>query len=190
MSYLRAILTGVTSQAQTDARRAAFLRALYDETGANTLLGRVQYVELGQRLGMDEAESTAISMFLKDRGLGTFAALGGAYAITPAGVDQVETWNRETEGRADSSGRAAVLSVAEVRSVEAAVTALQRSEVVDKLDGDDRAEYESDLDTVSAQIRSPRPKRAILKAALARLAEFAILTGSSGLGTVLANAIQ
>lgn len=179
------------TQESTDASRAAFLRLLYEKTEGNSMTGRARYADVGRELGLTDDETTAIAMFLKERGLGTFPAMGGSYAITPSGVDQVETWNRERESQPQppSATGAVILTVAESRDVEAALALLEREEVAGKLGGDDLAEFESELTTATAQLRSPRPKRAILKAALSRLADFAVQVGSTTVGALLSKAL-
>ena len=178
----------MTSQASIDAGRVAFLRLLHESTGGNSMTGRVRFADLGRQLGLTDVESSEIAMYLKERGLGTFPTMGGSYAITPAGVNQVETWNRERESQTPPTPATAstlVLTVAECRDVEAALALLEREDVASKLAGDDLAEFESERTTATAQLRSPRPKRTILKAALSRLADFAVQVGSTTLGSVL-----
>lgn len=84
---------------------------------------------------------------------------------------------------------APVLTVVEIQRVEAALTALDREDVASQLEGDDLAEFEADRMTVDAQLRSPRPKRAIIAAGLKGLARQAVAFGNGVAAGLLAAAI-
>ena len=108
-----------------------------------------------------------------------------AAALLKAAIFEVEL-APEPEGSAP-----VLLDVAEVRKVEAVITAFHAADEeghLDALDKESRAEVAAEVDVLEAQLRSPRPKRAIVKPALHFLADVLQrgLGSAAGYGIVLA----
>ena len=85
------------------------------------------------------------------------------------------------------AGRTAtvVLSVVERRVVETLLTALERAESsgeFDRLPAELRAELEADKATIEAQLRSPKPKRSVIREALKSLRDSAVVGFGGALG--------
>lgn len=175
----------IATQSERDRQRATFLRRLHE---VNEVEGRdrVNFRQIGQDIGVDEREASRIMDYLIERGLAEGVALGGSIRILPNGVDQVEEWEREAEA---AGAHLVVLTTVEQRKVEAALTALTTDEVEDKLDGDDRAEFDADRETITVQLRSPRPKREIVFSSLRRMLDFAIQTGATVAGAAISKAL-
>jgi len=96
----------------------------------------------------------------------------------------------ELEPDADRSSTSVLLDVAEVRKIEALIAAFHRADEegeLDPLDKESRAEAAAEVDVLEAQLRSPRPKRAIVKPALRSLAGILQvgLGSAAGAGIVL-----
>ena len=117
----------------------------------------------------------------------------GAYLGGPTSLDQVVRQTRsEVHGRIEklqslrerlelfdedealSTTAASILNVEEQRTVEKVVTEFRKAEQegdLDSLDHNDRAEAEAEVETLEAQLHSPRPKRSIVSSALRSLGD-------------------
>ncbi len=118
----------------------------------------LNYGETGERIGLSEDQVNAAVGYFRERQYLAHMTLGGTATLTAAAIDEVERRRRDREAAAVAA--LAIVSVAEMRQIEAALTALDRAGVPDKLAGSDRAEFEADLATATAQMRSPRPNDA------------------------------
>lgn len=99
--------------------------------------------------------------------------------LTERGQREIGRWpSSANEG-------SALLSVAEVRAVEKVVGDLQRALDAGELqlDDEERHEFEIDLRAAADQLRSTRPKRSIVKAALGSI--IPVLQSAVGSGLVL-----
>jgi hypothetical protein len=84
-----------------------------------------------------------------------------------------------------------ILAVHEVRLLERVVGELRKAEdegSLDQLDPDVHAEVAAEVQTLESQLRSPKPKRSIVKAALESLRNIAeeAVGGAMGAGVVVA----
>ncbi|HET6811916.1 MAG TPA: hypothetical protein VFH50_12985 [Acidimicrobiales bacterium] len=94
---------------------------------------------------------------------------GEAVAILKGAIFELEEFSDEPDQEAVQA--AAVLTHDEQRRVEALVRQLRQLEEDGQLadDPEDRAEAVAEIETIEAQLRSPRPKRSIVRAALSSL---------------------
>jgi hypothetical protein len=153
------------ARAERDQLRRRFLIELYERSGGN----KAQFVnfrEIGAALGLDEEPASVVAQWLVDHGLAEWPVMGGSMAITPEGVDAAED-----EQDADDEAAAVLLALTPVErgQVEATVTAVLRaidSGEIELPDPDDQADLRAQLDTTMTQLRSPRPKRRVISAAL------------------------
>lgn len=183
----------MATQEETDQLRAKVLRALYEATGGETG-ERVEIERLAEASGITNELAERTADYLVQRRLAEWRTFGPTIGITVRGADQVERWNRERERKPADAPRqrtpvAPVLTGVEVQRVEAALTALDREDIASHLEGDDLAEFEADRATVDSQLRSPRPKRAIIAAGLKALATQAMAFGNGVAAGLLAGAI-
>lgn len=173
-----------------DRLRTDYLLALYSKAGPSSM-NMPRNSAVVQEIGIDASTGTEIARWLKQRGfIGKMTMGDHAMELSPSGADEAERIIRERRSRLEHASHSLViLTPAELRRVEAAVGALEREAISDRLHGDDLAEYEADLATVQAQIRSPRPKREIVTTALKRLGVFAVQFGSGVAAGLVANAL-
>lgn len=174
-------------------RRMALLEALYDEVNGDTL-AQVDFVALGASIELAEVESERIFDWLRERDLAGIRTMGQHMHITPRGMDVVEEWRRSQEDEAASSGAAAgqVLTLDEARLVEPLISALQAL-VKDrsvKLEDQVRIDLDAQAATLAAQVRSPRPRRAIVAAVVASVKWTADGIGQAVVGAAAMGAIS
>ena len=169
-----AIVSIVTSATERQRDRADFLLSLYELTDADTLQD-VNFRTIGARLGFDEQYASTVASYLADRGLAEWTVRGGQMGITTDGIDEAE---RLQEGGAQPPLAVLVLSPEEQHAVEAFLTAYRQSEDDLPIAGEDRAELDADVATLTAQMRSPRPKRRIVRAAVGEVHR--VLSGAAG----------
>lgn len=142
--------------------RDEFLRRLYDASDGN-VIALVPMGEIGQQMNLDADDLDTTVRWLEGEGLLSFETLGGGISITHEGIKKVE--EEPVPVRADLS---VVLTATEHRELERLVRELQGAieEARPQLDPDQIAELQASLDSAAAQLRSPKPKRAIVKVAL------------------------
>jgi hypothetical protein len=116
------------------------------------------------------------------------SGLSNARAIISAAIYELEEF-----GDDDGTESSPVLAVHEVRLVEAVVTQFQRADdegELDALDPDDHAEAAAEVETLNAQLRSPKPKRSIVRAALSSLSAIMQNAVGAAIGVGLVEAVQ
>jgi hypothetical protein len=181
-------------------RRAAFMRALYELVDASTLASALPSAVAGPAgLTVEEAES--VVEYLGNDGMLEMQTFDGDVSITHRGIKEVElSLARPDEAtehfppasvyvagnvyglQANTSRSTQHVEVAVDDGARAAIEAFVRAlrEVVDELPDGEREAARADLDTVDAQLRSPRPRGAVLREALGSLRSVA--EGAAGSG--------
>jgi hypothetical protein len=166
-------------------QREALLVALYDQAGGS--VGEFFEAKVAaQSIGLDPDRAEDHVVTLKQGGLVDHLTMGGAGVLTARGVAEAERLKQHAEQTA--ARLPLILGPSERADLEAFVGALDRAEIEQALHGDDLLEYKAELDTARAQARSPRPKRHIVRAAVARLIEFTVQTGANVAAIVIAKA--
>lgn len=182
-------------------RRAAFMHALYELVDASTLLSALPS-EVAGRAGFAPEEAESVVEYLENDGLIEMQTFDGDVSITHRGVKEVEQSlarpDEPTEhfppaatvyitgdvyglqaGTSQSTQQVEIVLEAGARGAIAAFAQALR-EAVEQLPDDERETALADLDTVNAQLRSPRPRRAVLREALRSLR--AVAEGAAGSG--------
>lgn len=181
-------------------RRATFMHALYDLVDASTLASAMPS-EVGERTGLAPAEAESVVEYLQNDGLIEPCSLAGDVSITHRGVKEVEQSlarpDEPTEhfpaatvyvsgdvyglqaGTSHSTQHVEAVLEADTHEAIAAFTQALR-QAVNELPDDERETARADLDTVDAQLRSPQPRRAVLREALRSLR--AVAEGAAGSG--------
>lgn len=172
-------------QDKSPITRDEYLSAIYNKAGGD-ILQDVRLDEVNADLGLDGDQANGFVMFLEQRGDIQDVPMGlGSGRLTVQGVERVENQRQSSDALLY-----AIVTRAERGQIESALRELDALDIEDKLDDpDSRAEYEADRATVGAQMRSPRPKRAILKPALSLLAQFAVQIGAGVVGNKLTGLI-
>ena len=154
-----------------EAAQREFLLGVFDRTGGNPA-GRVSMFDVGAALGWDREAASRAAQDLMGLGLLEVRTLSGAIGLSAEGAAAVAAARTPPAGEQAivPLGRGTVMSPDECRRT-AGLCADIRAEP-----GADRvlpAETEADLRTIAAQLASPRPKTAIVRACLRSLGESA-----------------
>lgn len=187
------------------SQRFAFLKALYDESEGSTR-ALVPMDAISQQLGFDRQHSTKLADYLADEALLRYAAAGPMLEITHWGVKEVEEALSAPEEPtehfppivvAENYLQVGTMSHSQVQQgTSRSSTQVQRTLDLDvlrelvaelraitselDLEAEQNDEYEADLETVAAQLASPRPKVGILRESLSSVR--AILEGAASAG--------
>lgn len=140
--------------------------------------------EVAAAIGLEPEAADDQVIVLKQSGLVDHLTMGGSGVLTDRGIAEAERLQEQ-----QAAPLSVVLTAAERADLEAFVGALRRSEIDDRLEGEDLAEYQADLRTAEAQVTSPRPKRAAVRAVVSRLVDFVGQTGAAVAATVIAKAV-
>ena len=175
-----------------DAERSALLETFYDIVDGDS--SQIVSIKLaGQKLGWDDDKLSKTAQWLSERGLLKWVAFDGSHSITPQGVDAVEDARRnaatQLTPKSDSELVIVVLTIEERRSVEEVLSEIQREEIESKLSGDDLREFTADLNTIHEQVRSPKPKKEIVFAALRGIRNFCYSVGKGVAAAKISNMI-
>jgi hypothetical protein len=157
------------------------LAELHRHTGGDPS-GKVSMYDLGQALGIDREEAQEAGQALLGAGLAPIVSLSGSIRITAEGRARVSAGGEaanETDGV--RLGAEPVLSAALRQALENATARLkgqigQRGWAFDPL-----SEIMADLKTLDAQLQSPRPKTAIVRACLQSITALLERTGATDL---------
>lgn len=172
------LFADVTTVDDRQRARTAYLLALYESTDGNpTKTSRVELI--GERIGIARNDAVTVAKWLVDRRFAAFPAFGGPIALTPSGADEAE---RLLRGGAVPALPVLVLSVEERRAVEVFLRQYRLAEGAGEfaLAGDAQLEADAEIRTIDAQLRSPKPKRRVIRASLVEL--HALLQGAAGSG--------
>ena len=158
------------------------LAELHRHTGGDPS-AKVSMYTLGQSLGIDRETAQEAGQALIASGLAAIVSLSGAISITAEGLAQVDAGGASggQRGATVRLGDEKILS-AEARSVLESVTADlkvqagRRGWTFEAL-----SEITADLRTLDAQLQSPRPKTAIVRACLQSIAAALSRIGASDL---------
>ncbi len=131
--------------------------------------GSISMHDVGAEMGLNREESTQTAQELMADGLVDVRTLAGAIGITAEGLALLETATDSAPSDAVTLGTDGIISPAakdELQQIMAQTrTALEEWD----LTADDRAEVLADLETIEAQMASPKPKNTILHAAVESL---------------------
>jgi hypothetical protein len=155
--------------------RESFLVALYERLGDNTL-DRAHYSEIAAAAGAPESDAQTVADWNVKEGYAEWPVIGGFIAITHRGINEAE----RLIGAGVRTSIPLVLSAEEQADLEVVIASVQKA--VDSgdlpLDRETQAELDADLESATAQLRSPRPSRRIVRAALEGVA--AIVAAAAG----------
>lgn len=162
----------MTSQIERDHLRKRLLVGAHAFTDGDTR-ARFRVDDIAPA-DADTDELARAAEWLRENEFFRTVNLAGQMSITAHGVNTVEEALRKSEVDTDNPSDLADLEEGdglylialsnEARlAVEAVLGEFDRSTIVDMLEGDDLATYESDRTTVGAQIRSPNPRRRIVR---------------------------
>lgn len=141
---------------------------------------QVSMYDIGERIGLDRNEAARAAEVLMAEGWVEVRTLAGGIGFTQNGVDAVAALKSQ-EKSADQAisglGSGALLEAGAIRSVETVVAELKLQVRTMGLDFEKLAELIADLRTVDAQLASPRPKTAIIRACFKSILGFLVSNG-------------
>ena len=176
---------------EDDSRR--FLLELREQTGGDPARS-VSLYEVGRVLGWERPQALNAAQDLMAAGLVEIRSLSGAIAISPAGVSAAEGELRAAAPAAPPLrlGRGPVLEegvrrrlpavLEEIRGAAGAAAAGPAEAL--------RRELEADLQTIAAQLASPRPNTAVVRETLRSIAETLAGTAGEGLAARLRSMLE
>jgi hypothetical protein len=173
---------------QNRALRDEFLRLLYERTQGNMEVALAMN-DVGASLGLDPARTGRVVQYLVEAGLVRWAGMGGVISIQPAGVRAVEEpatpsgsiviQGNVFDSQLMSGGRGNVQQRSASGEPLADFTAAVRAQLAALgLSTDGEQEADAQLSTIEGQLKSRRPNRSVLQAAVA--AVVAILESAPG----------
>ncbi len=151
-----------------------------DETGRNFLLGIykqtkgdpaavVSMYAVGSELGLDRSTASHLAEDLMGWMLLEVRSLSGGVGITPLALEEIEASGFSESGARENPtclGSEAVITGEVRQTVERVIAALKQRLGGSGLSYDGLAEVMADVKTIEAQLDSPRPKTAIVRAGL------------------------
>lgn len=153
-----------------------FLMALRDKLGGD-LSGCASMFDVGETLGLDRAASSRIAENLMALEMVDIRTLAGAIGLTQAAAEIIDT----TGGKdaAAGLGPGPVIHDTGLQAVETMTVDL-KSRIGDMgLEFERLSELTADLKSIDAQLSSPRPKTAILRACFESIADVLSESGKS-----------
>jgi hypothetical protein len=165
--------------------RAKLLKALYEAVDGVPDLREVDVQELGVIVGVsgDDLDNAVQSVI--NKGFAEWVG-GGLLGITQLGANEVE----EAQEQGDADFAVEVATSAEVQAVEVFLNVVRKETADRELGREDRATLDAETRTLEAQLRSPRPNRRVLRAAVAGIAWVASSIGSGVLGNAAFEVIK
>ena len=182
----------VLTKKKTD--RFRFLNCLYERTDGDYHAFEDMW-EVGAEVGLTSDETDRVMEYLNGEGLATHRAIGGAVAITHAGLQEVERALSAPEApthyfpavvnilqvqsmvgsqiqqgsHGSTQTQSQTITQNEVAAIQALVTALQTGLGALGLGAVANAEAEAELQTLKAQLQSSKPKSSIIRESLKTL---------------------
>jgi len=148
-----------------DEQTSRFFSAFLKETGRDPA-SQISMYDMGERIGLNRNEASRAAENIMAEGWAEVRTLSGGIGITQKGIDAAAALGGGNTGREVISGlgTGALLEVGARQSVEIVVAGLRLQIESIGLGFETLAELVADLRTIDAQLASPRPKTAILRA--------------------------
>ncbi len=154
-----------------DELNLKFLKAIFEAVGGE-MGPQASMYDVGRSLGLAKEKARQIGEDLIGAGLLEIRTLSGAVSLTEAGLAAVkQAVAEDVEAAASFWGEGLILAEAARPAVRGLIQDLQEGLASMKLEGQAVGQLVADLATLSAQLLSPRPKTAIVKAALESVQE-------------------
>ena len=153
----------MNDSSELDQEERTFLAEIYQCVGKNPAASVSMY-EIGEKLGMDRQKSARIAEMLLAGGLLDLRSLSGAVALTQSGHETAAAVQPSGTGGRFSLGDGPLLDADQQQALSTIVADLQRQAGEMGLEFDALSELVADLKTVEAQLTSPRPKSAVIRA--------------------------
>ena len=162
-----------------------FLQAVFDRCGGDPSRN-VSMFAVGEVLGWQREDASRTAQDLIGLGLLEIRSLSGGVALSAEGAEAVRGQRGTDASAGEPLGPGPLMTPADCRRAEAAVKELRAEALaIGRLS----PEMEADMRTLAAQLASPRPKTAIVRACLQALLEAAepgALSGRAAIRNLLA----
>lgn len=146
-----------------------FLMQLYEKTGG-AASGTASMYEIGNEMDLDRTAAQHVAEHLMSLGLVEIRTLSGGVGLTPEGAEKGASLAGDPGGAVPVLGDGPVVQGGELEAVAALLSDLKGAAPDLNLPFDPLAEWVADLRTLEAQLQSPRPKTAVIRAGFASLA--------------------
>ena len=160
-----------------------FLLKLFESTQGDTAV-QVSMYAIGEMLSLDRENTSKTAEELIGMQLCEIRTLSGGIGITDDGIREVQKLidvPGSEDGTAARLGPGPVLDAAGRQGLETAMAALKSRLSSLGVDFDTLSELTADLKTIDAQLASPRPKTAIVRACLRSVENSLIDSGNESL---------
>jgi hypothetical protein len=145
-----------------------FLLTLYDRLDGS-LSGQISMYDVGAAMGCEKPESLKIAESLMGMDAVAVRTLSGGVGLTETGIATARDLGAGGGDAAPRLGDGPVVDDAGRTAAEALATGIKADAGGMNLEFDALAELVADLRTIDAQLTSPRPKTAVLRAAFTSL---------------------
>jgi hypothetical protein len=145
-----------------------FLITLYEQTKGDVSI-QVSMYDIGKLLGMDRDTASGVAQELMGRQLAEIRTLSGGIGLSADGTARVQELMGPMVSDSPGSpnlGDGPVLTAGNQQSVGEVISEIKNQMGSFGLDFDSLGESMADLKTMEAQLDSPRPKTAIIRACL------------------------
>ena len=165
-----------SSLPERQAARNAFLLAAYELCDGDRRR-TLSLPAIAERLGLEPDEAQTLLLWCNDQRFVEALTFGSTFNLSSFGIDEAERLLRHGTPLPVS---VVVLSVVEQRAVESFLADYRKAvdEGLPFEDADDRLDAEVQVRTVEEQLRSPKPRRRVIRAALREL--YGLLHGAGG----------
>ncbi|MDX9787689.1 MAG: hypothetical protein RBT11_12970 [Desulfobacterales bacterium] len=143
-----------------------FFNTLFDVASGN-VSSKVSMFEIGERIGLDRNVATRAAENIMAEGWAEVRTLAGDIGLTQSGIDAFRAMGADEKAGAavvSGLGSGALLEADARLSVEFVVAGIKQQMEKGGFGFDALSELIADIRTIEAQLSSPRPKTAILRA--------------------------
>jgi hypothetical protein len=165
-----------------DEQTSRFFSAFLKETAGDPAY-QVSMYDMGGRIGLDRSEASRAAENIMAEGWAEVRTLSGGIGITQKGMDAAAALGGSGNAGQEAIsglGSGALLEAGARQRVEIVVAGLRLQTENIGLGFEELAELVADLRTIDAQLASPRPKTAILRACFKSILGLLSSTGITG----------
>ncbi len=178
----------MSEQSPLSGNQQRFMEELYRQADGNTSV-KVETESVGQAIGLEKTAAGRLSEELIGKGLVEIKTLSGGIALTAEGAELIKN-NGPGEAAATGLGNGPLLEESGRLALENLLSLVKQDLAADA-DFDLLASVVAHIRTIEAQLTSPRPHTAVLRAALEALEKDMQVAGFkkhlAGLRTLLAS---
>jgi hypothetical protein len=150
-----------------------FLSKLFELSGGS-IDGQSSMYDVGSGIGLDRPAAKNTAENLMGYGMVEVRTLAGGVGLTKGGIEALQEMGiGDSDASLLSLGDDPVLHTEQKAAVDTLVATIKTEGVSQDLTFDGLAEFVADMRTIDAQMASPKPKTAVIKACLISLRQIA-----------------